>query len=97
MRKTRRPLILYVNAECRNSGKKVSPASAFKPVVNCVNPASAFRHQAQSDTADHGLVRHCLALVEMNSRECICEHCNFARDGNRLKRSVRAAPLPSLG
>jgi hypothetical protein len=35
-----------------NAGKtefpdKVSPAWAFLPVVNCVSPASAFRHQGQ--------------------------------------------------
>ncbi len=43
---------------CRNDGmpEKVSP------VVNFFNPASAFRHQGQSGTAGHGLVRHCPAM-----------------------------------
>jgi hypothetical protein len=43
--------------ECK---EKVSPASAFLPVVS---PASAFRNQGQSGTDGHGLVRHCPALV----------------------------------
>ncbi len=37
------------------------PASAFLPVFNCISPASAFRHQGQSGTSGHGLVRHCPA------------------------------------
>ncbi len=41
-------------SECR---RKVSPASAFLPVVICLSPASVFRHPA-----GHGLVRHCPAL-----------------------------------
>jgi hypothetical protein len=32
-------------------------------LVNCVNPASAFRHQGQSGTAGHGLVWHCPDLT----------------------------------
>ncbi len=40
-----------VISKCRNSGKKVSMASAFLQFVNCVSPASAFRHQGQSSTA----------------------------------------------
>jgi hypothetical protein len=32
----------FVNAECRG---KVSPASAFLPVVLCLSPASVFRQQ----------------------------------------------------
>ncbi len=43
--------------ECRNSGKCLSGISIFT-VVNWVCPASAFRHQGQSGTASHGLVRH---------------------------------------
>jgi hypothetical protein len=42
--------------------ERVSPASAFLRLVNCVSPASAFRHQGESGTASHGLVRHCPAL-----------------------------------
>jgi hypothetical protein len=30
--------------------------------VNCLSPASAFRHQGHSGTAGHGLVRHCPAM-----------------------------------
>jgi hypothetical protein len=41
------------------SDKSYSLASAFLPVVNFVSPASVFRHQAQSSTAGHGLVRNC--------------------------------------
>ena len=49
------------------SWEKVSMASAFLLVVNSVNPASAFRHQGQSGTAGHGLVRHRPAIVD---RQC---------------------------
>jgi hypothetical protein len=31
--------------ECRNTGKKVSPASFVLLLVRCVSPASAFRHR----------------------------------------------------
>ena len=48
--------------ECRNTGEKVSPASAFLPVVKKVNPTSTFPHHGQSGTASHGLVRQCPAL-----------------------------------
>jgi hypothetical protein len=43
----------YINAGMPG---KVSPAPAFLPVVNCLSPESAFRHQGQSKTAGHGLV-----------------------------------------
>jgi hypothetical protein len=43
--------------ECRNTGKKVSPASLVLPLVCCVSPASAFRHRPQSGTAGHGFIR----------------------------------------
>ncbi len=42
--------------------EKVSPASAFLPVINYPNPTSAFRHQGQPSTAGHGLVRSCPAI-----------------------------------
>ncbi len=48
--------------ECWNAGVTVSPATAFSALVNFLSPASAFRHQGQSGTADHGLVRHCPAV-----------------------------------
>jgi hypothetical protein len=48
--------------EFLNTGKKVSLASAFIPVVDCVNLASALLHQGQSGSADHGLVWHYPAL-----------------------------------
>jgi hypothetical protein len=48
--------------ECQNTGKKISPASAFLWLVNCVSPALAIRHYAQSGNAGHGLVRHCPAM-----------------------------------
>jgi hypothetical protein len=51
--------------EYRNAGDNLSPASAFFPVVICVNPASAFQRQGQSGTAGHGLVRHCPALLKI--------------------------------
>jgi hypothetical protein len=51
-----------VNAGIPKCRKKVSPASAFLPVVNFVSLASVFRHQGQSGTAGHGLVRHCPAM-----------------------------------
>jgi hypothetical protein len=43
--------------ECRSAGKKVSAASAFLPLVNCLSPASAFRHQGKSGTSGQGLCR----------------------------------------
>jgi hypothetical protein len=43
----------YVNIGMPECRRKVSP------VVNFFNPASAFRHQGQSGTFGHGLVRHC--------------------------------------
>ncbi len=47
--------------ECR---EKVSPASAFWPVVSCISPASsAFRYQGQSGTTGCGLFWHCPVLV----------------------------------
>jgi hypothetical protein len=39
--------------ECR---EKACPASAFLLVFSSASPASAFRYQGQSGTADHGLV-----------------------------------------
>jgi hypothetical protein len=41
---------------------KVSSASAFLPLVNCVIPAWAFRHQGQPGAACDGLVGHCPAM-----------------------------------
>ncbi len=56
--------VLLVNAmEGRNFLKKVSPASAFLPLVNWVSPASAFRHQDQSGTIIYGWVRHGPAMI----------------------------------
>jgi hypothetical protein len=46
--------------------QKVSPASAFLPVVSCFSPASALRHQGSSGIAGHGLVRHCPAMLVCN-------------------------------
>jgi hypothetical protein len=43
--------------ECRNTGKKVSPASLVLPLVRIVSPASVFRHRRQSGTAGHGIFR----------------------------------------
>jgi hypothetical protein len=42
---------------------KVSPASAFLQVGNCLSLASAFRHQGQSGTAGQGVVGHCAAVI----------------------------------
>jgi hypothetical protein len=42
--------------------KEVSPASAFLPLVNHVNPASAF--QGHFGIAGHRLFQHCPALVK---------------------------------
>ncbi len=39
-------------------GKSQSGIGIFT-LSNCLNPASAFRHQGQSGSAGHGLVRHC--------------------------------------
>jgi hypothetical protein len=49
--------------ECRNTGKKVCPASLVLPLVRRVSPASAFRHPPQSGTAGHGLIRQCPAML----------------------------------
>ncbi len=50
--------------ECR---EKVSPTSAFLPVICCISPApSAFRYQGQPGTAGCGLFRHCPDLVFFN-------------------------------
>ncbi len=54
----------YVNAGMSECWRKVSPASAFLPVVSCLSPASVFRHRVQSGTAGHGLFRHCPVLVK---------------------------------
>ncbi len=43
-------------------------ASAFLQTVNFLSLASAFRHQGQSNTAGHGIVRHCSA---MDVRRCV--------------------------
>jgi hypothetical protein len=43
--------------EYRNAGEMASPASLVLPLILRASPASAFRHQCQSGTADHGLVR----------------------------------------
>ncbi len=50
----------YVNA---GMPEKSCPASAFLPAVHFFSPASAFRHQGQSGTAGHRLVRHCPAMA----------------------------------
>ncbi len=60
-------LLYYTNKSLENAGrpecgKKIGPASAFSPTVNFVSPASVFRHQGQSGTAGHVLVRHCPAM-----------------------------------
>jgi hypothetical protein len=47
----------------QNAQKKVSPASIFLPLFNCLGLATAFLHQCRSATAGHGLVPHCLALT----------------------------------
>ncbi len=47
-------------------------ALAFLPVVNLVNPASAFRHHCQSGSAGNGLVRH-LRIFGL-----IIKNCGFA-------------------
>jgi hypothetical protein len=49
------------DCKCGNAGK-VSPASEFLPVFNCLIPASAFWHQGQSGTAGHELVQPCPAM-----------------------------------
>ncbi len=48
-----------VNAGILECRKKISPASAFLPVVIFDSLASVFRHQAQPGTAGHGLVQNC--------------------------------------
>jgi hypothetical protein len=55
--------IQYNTVYCKmtDAVKVVSPA--FLLVVNWVSPALAFWHQGQSDTAGHGLVRHCPAMI----------------------------------
>ncbi len=52
-------LIYDTDKSLVNAGmpEKVSPASAFLPVVIFVSPATEFRHHGQSGTG--GLVRHC--------------------------------------
>ncbi len=66
---TRLPLVLNLSFDVQKSYKdagmpgKVSPALAFLRSVNSVNPASALQHHSQSDTAGHGLVRHCPAML----------------------------------
>jgi hypothetical protein len=54
-------LLYDVEKSSANAGmpEKISPESAFLPVLNCLSLASAFRHQGQPGTAGHGLVRHC--------------------------------------
>ncbi len=51
--------------ECRI---KVSLTSALLLAVNFFSSASAFRHQGESGTAGHGLVRHCPDMVLKNTR-----------------------------
>jgi hypothetical protein len=49
-----------VTNKCQNAGKQVSEAPAFLPVVNCVNLASAFRHQHSGiGIPASGSVRYC--------------------------------------
>jgi hypothetical protein len=50
-------------SKCRNTGKRVCPASPFLRLINFVSQASAFRHKGQSGTAGHGSVRHCPAML----------------------------------
>ncbi len=54
----------YLNAGLPECQEKFNLTSAFLPVVSCVSPAPAFRHQGQSvpGTAGHGLDRHCPAM-----------------------------------
>jgi hypothetical protein len=47
--------------------KKVSLALAFLLTVNFVSLALVFRHQGQSGTAGHGIVRHCPAMPLSNT------------------------------
>ncbi len=45
---------------------KVIPASTFLPVVIFFSPTLSFRHQCQTGTVGHGLVRHCPANGDHN-------------------------------
>ncbi len=47
---------------------KVSLASALLPVDNCLSLIPAFRHQGQSGSAGHGIVRHCPAMLHRNKK-----------------------------
>jgi hypothetical protein len=61
----------FVNVGMPEFQEKVSPATAFLPVVSCVSPTSAFLHQGQSGTAGHRLVRHCPAICYVNGKNNI--------------------------
>jgi hypothetical protein len=61
----------YVNAGMPECRRKVSPESVFLPAVNFFSPASAFRHQGQSCTTGHGLVRHCPAMWKCSTLSVI--------------------------
>jgi hypothetical protein len=49
--------------KCQNAGLKVSPALAFLTLVNCLSPASAFRHQGQYRTTGLRPVWHHPAML----------------------------------
>ncbi len=55
--------------------KKVCPASAFLPIFRSLSPASTIRHQGQSGTAGHGLVRHYPAMQSTLFRVFVVSLC----------------------
>jgi hypothetical protein len=61
---------LKVNARMPECQKKSQSGIVIFPEVNRVRPASAFRHQGQSDAAGHGLVQHCPAMVFLYKKIC---------------------------
>jgi len=73
--------------------KNLDPASAFRPVVSCISPASAFRHQGQSGTAVNTLA----GLPEAHSWPCYHstnhEYWPLSSPAKLGKKTVCVSPL----
>jgi hypothetical protein len=66
--------------KCRNTGilecrKKVSPKSAFLPVLNCLSPTSAFRHRSVRYRYCWSRIRPTLPCYGSN----YCSQCRLPR------------------
>ncbi len=73
-------------SKCRNAGRKVGPASEFLPPINCVSPASAFRHWGQPRTlvtmGKNGIVKLWISVISLKRNKAVIKMFIKLRAGN---------------